>query len=74
MLFERTEDLPRQFDRDRADGDIPALDVGLGPDLLGHVEGFLEGLVQMGAGLVVPQSRLVGLFKLTEDFSLAHHH
>ena len=74
VLVERTENLPRQFDGDGTDGDVAALDVGLGPNLLGHVECFLEGLVQMGAGLVVLQGRFVGLFELTEDFSLANHH
>ena len=74
MLVQRTENLLRQFHRDRSDGHAAALDVGFRPNLLGHVERFLEGLVQMAAGLLVLQGGVVGLLQLAENFRFAHHH
>ena len=61
MLVQRTENLLRQFHRHGADGHAAALDVGFRPNLLGHVERFLKGLVQMAAGLLVLQGRFVSL-------------
>jgi len=47
---------------------LPALDVGLGADVFGDVEGLLERLVEAAAGMAVPEGEVVGLFQLAEDF------
>ena len=65
-VAEPAEDLLRQLDRDRADGDAAALDVGFGADMLGDVERALEGLIEPAAGMAVFQREVVGFLELAE--------
>ncbi len=64
----------RQFHGHRCDRHAAALDLGLGADVLGDVEGFLEGLVQHAAGVVVFEREMIRLLQLPEYFGLAQHH
>lgn len=73
-LGERVENLLREFDRDGGDGDAAALDVGLGADVFGDVEGALEGLVQAAAGVLVLEGEVVGFLELAEDFGFTEDH
>jgi len=74
VLGQGGEDLFRKLDGGGHDGDAAALDVGRGADVLGDVEGALEGLVQPGAGVLVREGEFVGVLELAEDLGLADDH
>ena len=73
-FVQRIKNFLRQFHGHGGDGDTAALDVGLGADLLGHLEGALESLVQPRAGVPVLEGQVVGFLELAEDFGFAEHH
>ena len=50
------------------------MDVGLGADLLGDVEGALKGFVQQSTGVVVLEREVVGFLELAEDFRFTEDH
>jgi len=50
------------------------LNVGLGADVLGHVERALKRLVQADAGVLVLQGEVVSLLELAQDFRFSQHH
>jgi len=68
------ENLFRQLHGDRPDGDAAALDVGLGADVFGDVEGALKGPVEPGAGMAMLAGQLIRLFKLAQNLRFPEHH
>ncbi len=74
LVRERLEDLQREVDRDRADGDAPRRDAGLGAHALRDRERLVEDAVEDGAGRARLGGEVVEALQLAEDLRLADHH
>ena len=74
-LFERAENLARQFHRRIADRDRHLSDTGLRAHALGHAEGALQQAFQPSAAARLGSLAIaVGGLELAQDLRFAHHH
>ena len=74
LAVQTAEDLLRQFDGDRCDGDRRSGDGGLIADLFGYGKGAGEELIELRVDRAEGARGGVGFLDLTENLRLADHH